>query len=241
MNAEAMLLWGLIIFMVAIIFGGLYLLNPIGYLLKFLGQFRRNIVFWNGLHRYKIDVPELRLSWYFNRFPVKSYETAGFNPTTDCYVMASIANQLIPHLKGKSKRAKANIILRCVEQSVWYKHDDKRYGTAEKWAFPIATLFYRTGDCEDTAFMYAGLCHLCGLDVKLILLPGHMACAVDIGKKTFSSYNIDGKWYAHAETTGVLPVGIYLGDKGLKRWWNVQAPTPDWKNTTVIDNFDKYE
>ena len=241
MNAETLLIYGLLIFLVAVIIGALYLVNPIGYLLKFLGHLRKDIVFWNGLHRYKIEVPELKLSYYYNRFPRKSYETAGYNPTIDCHVMASIAGQLMPYLEGKSEKTKANIILRCVQESVWYMHDEKRFKTTEKWAFPVACLYYRTGDCEDTAFFYASLAKLCGLDVKIIRIPGHMACAVNIGKKKGRCYQIDGKWYVHAETTGVSPIGIYLGSGSMDKSWDVLQPTPEWKTTTVEDRFDYYD
>lgn len=52
------------------------------------------------------------------------------------------------------------------------------YGTEEYWAYPMETLYFGCGDCEDTAFLMSSLLSASGYLSALVMLPNHMLSTV---------------------------------------------------------------
>lgn len=93
-----------------------------------------------------------------------------------------------------------------------------QYGQNEYFAYPLETLFYSMGDCEDTSILAAALFKALGYGAGLIILPGHVLAAVGLdhyepGNYSTRSYEIlsqkvgDMIYYA-CETTAVTPIGL---------------------------------
>jgi tetratricopeptide (TPR) repeat protein len=96
--------------------------------------------------------------------------------------------------------------------------------------FPIQTLTYRAGDCDDLSILYSALLESVGIETSFITVPGHiyMAFALDIeqkeAEKLFSSTNDliflnDNTW---------LPVEITLVKDGFLKAW--QSGAREWRN-----------
>ena len=52
------------------------------------------------------------------------------------------------------------------------------YGAEEYWAYPMETLYYRMGDCEDTSVLYCALLSASGYTSGMVLLPSHVLVGV---------------------------------------------------------------
>lgn len=72
----------------------------------------------------------------------------------------------------------ANFVLAFVQMSIEYEDDSVFYGnrchtfetdgSREYWAYPVQTLYYGVGDCEDTTFLCCALYHALGLDTAIL-------------------------------------------------------------------------
>jgi len=115
-------------------------------------------------------------------------------------------NQLYPTLKdainGKSQRDAANILLQWVQTAFEYKTDQQQFGY-ERPLYADETLYYPYCDCEDRAILYSMLVdELLGLDVVMLLYPGHLATAVAFTDDVAGDYlTIDGKRYTVCDPT----------------------------------------
>jgi len=111
-------------------------------------------------------------------------------------------------------------VLRFVQYAIAYRADPP---SAEWPLYPIETLVDRAGDCEDASILYVSLlrernvpCKLAFVDTDDNGLPDHVlafvpsASAIPSGcAYSLTVFEIDGKLYAVAETTGSL------GDLGV--------------------------
>ncbi len=126
------------------------------------------------------------------------------------YAKASISDyakkQLYPKLKdaiaGKSQRDAANILLQWVQTAFDYKTDQQQFGR-ERPLYADETLYYPYCDCEDRAILYSVLIDdLLGLDVVMLIYPGHLATAVAFTESVAGDYlTIDGKRYTVCDPT----------------------------------------
>ncbi|MDR2698698.1 MAG: hypothetical protein LBB30_03355 [Candidatus Methanoplasma sp.] len=106
--------------------------------------------------------------------------------------------------------------------------DKYQYGQDEYFAYPLETIFYGMGDCEDTSILAAALFKALGYPAGVVVIPGHALAAVGLdsyspGNYRAASYEIisqtvGGITYYACETTCSSPQGIGLvssyGDKG---------------------------
>jgi len=68
--------------------------------------------------------------------------------------------------------------------------------------YPLETLGEQNGDCEDTSYLAASIIDAMNIDVRLILLPGHMAIAVAFNCDMDGFYyRSNGRCYYYVETT----------------------------------------
>ena len=58
--------------------------------------------------------------------------------------------------------------------------DKYQYGMEEYFAYPLETIFYGMGDCEDTSILAAALFKAAGFDAGVVVLPGHAVATVGL-------------------------------------------------------------
>jgi len=120
--------------------------------------------------------------------------------------------------QGFDNLTRLNFILSFVQKAMTYYDDMKTTGFYDYYRFPLETLVYGGGDCEDLALLLATIAHIIGYDVVLFVLnitynsntEGHVAVGVHFDRinhsNYFSNYLRDyyiygGKKYYYMETT----------------------------------------
>jgi transglutaminase-like putative cysteine protease len=98
--------------------------------------------------------------------------------------------------------------------------DKYLYGQDEYFAYPMETIFYGMGDCEDTSILAAALFKALGYSAGVEILPEHAIAAVglssyDPGIYPTSSFEVmsqtvDGITYYGCETTTTTPINVGL-------------------------------
>lgn len=112
-------------------------------------------------------------------------------------VKAKLYPVLRKGIEGKSQIEAANRIINFVQTALDYKTDSDQFGH-ERSLFADESLFYPYCDCEDRSILFSILVHdLLGLDVVLLLYPGHLATAVHYTESLSGAYfTMDGKtWF----------------------------------------------
>lgn len=81
---------------------------------------------------------------------------------------------------------------------------DTIIGYDEYPKYPLETLAEQNGDCEDTSYLSAAIISAMGVDVRLVLLPRHMAIAVAFSGSPDGYFypSNNGRNYYYIETTG---------------------------------------
>ncbi len=103
----------------------------------------------------------------------------------------------------------ANFLLGYVQICFSYKLDNALYGYEEYFAFPMQTIYYGAGDCEDTSILAAAVAGAAGYKTAVFLLPQHatVGIALDnyssprISDGEILSQTVDGVTYYSGETT----------------------------------------
>ena len=143
-----------------------------------------------------------------------------------------IASSISAQTVGLSEYQRANVILAFVQECFDYpphtesgsitvmSGDMYLTGHSDYTMYPIETMFYNAGDCEDTSILAASVFKAAGLKAALLMVPGHaMACVAIEGETDIGSYgnfevyhaNIDGSEYYVCETTTDEAVDVGLG------------------------------
>lgn len=87
-------------------------------------------------------------------------------------------------------------------QSLKYVTDASSKGEEEYVRYPIETLVDAVGDCEDVVILAAAILHEMGYKVLLVLLPDHLALAIQYDKVfPGTCYKYDGDLYYYLEMT----------------------------------------
>jgi hypothetical protein len=87
-------------------------------------------------------------------------------------------------------------------QSFRYVADIDSKGEEDYVRFPVETMVDGEGDCEDLAILAAAILHEMGYKVLLVLLPDHLALAVDCNDTIDGTYyNYQGTNYYYLEVT----------------------------------------
>jgi hypothetical protein len=131
-----------------------------------------------------------------------SAEIDAFVTSTDSTV-ANIATTLANKAasKGYTPLKTANFVLTFV-LSIKYTYDNVSEGPNDYWRFPVETLYDETGDCEDTAILFASIMEAMGYDAIILILPGHCAVGLDVSGATGTYYSVFSKQYYYCETAG---------------------------------------
>ncbi|TFG58427.1 MAG: hypothetical protein E4H36_15375 [Spirochaetales bacterium] len=94
--------------------------------------------------------------------------------------------------------------------------------------FPVQTLEYKAGDCDDLSILYAALLESIGIETAFITVPGHifMAFALNLSKAEASSalskpedlIFMDGKTWVPVEITAINDGFLKAWQFGAKEW-----------------------
>ena len=148
-----------------------------------------------------------------------------------------ILNNALVDASYKTPKMFADYILTFVQVAVDYELDSEQFEENEYWLYPIETLYYGYGDCEDTSILaaaiYSALIEMDGpsayvRDACVFLLPGHAMVGVDVigGVPAESNMVILGtSEYYFGETTI---------DDIKKVWMGVGQITPDYMSASIL-------
>ncbi len=122
---------------------------------------------------------------------------------------------------------KANYVLSFV-QSVKYTLDEDSRGKSEYFKYPYETLFDKTGDCEDTAMLYAAIMKALGYDVVIFELynpsvGGHAAVGLNVNGASGDYYTYGGVKYYFCETAAdgyYAELDLNVGQMHSSFTWN---------------------
>ncbi len=114
-----------------------------------------------------------------------------------------------------------------------YSESSKNTLAVDYLQFPIQTLQYKSGDCDDLSILYAAMLEAGGVESAFITVPGHIFAAFALGMKPDKALaffsrpedfvNIDGKVW--------VPVEITLVQEGFLRAWQIGAR--EWRDATA--------
>lgn len=157
---------------------------------------------------------------FYNGYPFCDWTYYAWAGLSD-EVKAKLYPVLRKGIEGKSQIEAANRIINFVqtETAFVYKTDGEQFGY-ERPLFGDETFFYPYSDCEDRAILFSTLVReILGLDVVLLLYPGHLATAVHY-TEPLSGYHFEfeGKTYYVSDPT-------YIGA-------NVGMCMPQYVNTS---------
>jgi gas vesicle protein len=150
-----------------------------------------------------ISIPKSISDFYENqdRIPTEDYSVYVTHPFDDEYLRSVIEKlNVLAIQEDLTESEKVNLLISFV-QSLPYTFDNISTPYDEYPRFPIETLIYGGGDCEDASILTAALLYEMEYDVILINPPGHMAVGVDIASSG-TSWNFEETDYYYIETTG---------------------------------------
>ena len=138
---------------------------------------------------------------FYNGYPYCNWTYYSWVGLSD-EVKAKLYPMLRKGIEGKGQIEAANRIINFVQTAFEYKTDKDQFGY-ERPLFGDETFFYPYSDCEDRSILFSILVHdLLGLDVVLLLYPGHLATAVHYTESLNGSYfELDGKTYFISDPT----------------------------------------
>ena len=94
--------------------------------------------------------------------------------------------------------------------------------------FPVQTLDYRTGDCDDLAILYSSMLEAVSVETAFVTTPGHIYLAFSLGlnesqaKKIFSNTEnliiVDDRAWLPVETTLINEGFLKAWESGAKEW-----------------------
>jgi hypothetical protein len=94
------------------------------------------------------------------------------------------------------------------------------YGVDDYFAYPLETIFYGLGDCEDTSILAAALFKALGYEAGVFVIPGHAVAGVGLDSYSPGAYSksyyevlsqtVNGITYYACETTTSTPLGVGL-------------------------------
>jgi hypothetical protein len=135
------------------------------------------------------------------RIPTEDYSVYVTHPLDDEYV-STIVEKIneVALQEGYDEIQVVNLVIAFV-QSLPYTPDSVSTSFDEYPRYPLETLVYGGGDCEDTSILTSALLGSLDYGVVLINLPEHLAVGVDVD--AFGSYFLhEDKRYFFLETTG---------------------------------------
>lgn len=141
------------------------------------------------------------------------------NVELDERVKNSVYPTLSAAINGLSEVEAVNRLLNIVQTGLVYGYDNEIWGE-DRVFFAEESLYYPYSDCEDRSVLFSRLVRdLVGLDVALVMVPGHMLAAVHFNSDVRGSFmTLDGRDFVLCEPTCVdgAPVGLVNLDDNAK-------------------------
>lgn len=145
----------------------------------------------------------------------------------------------------------ADYVLAFVQAVAEYEYDDAQFSEEEYWLYPVETLYYGMGDCEDTSILASALLNtLASVDgadgfIKggcVFLLPSHAMAGVALSAniaaahgEVYSFAGIDGDRYYFGETTISNPGSYgYSNPRSPGGWSYVGHINPEYHGTSAV-------
>ncbi|MGA2479798.1 MAG: hypothetical protein ABSG63_13690 [Spirochaetia bacterium] len=110
-----------------------------------------------------------------------------------------------------------------------YLESIKNPASIDSLQFPIQTLTYKAGDCDDLSILYCALLESIGIDTAFITVPGHiyMAFSLDVppdeARKTFTR----PEDFVFKDSHSWVPVEITMVQEGFFKAW--QEGAREWR------------
>lgn len=91
--------------------------------------------------------------------------------------------------------------------------------------FPVQTLDYRAGDCDDLSILYCSMFEAVGIPTAFITVPGHIFMAIDLGIREDDARNTFAKPedLIFREGTTWLPIETTVPGQSFVRAWDTAA------------------
>lgn len=132
------------------------------------------------------------------------------NTPLDKKVAEKVYPELADKLKGLSQVEAVERLLNFVQTGFEYEYDDEVWGN-DRIFFPDECFFYKYNDCDDRSVLFSRLVRdLLGLEVVLVVVPGHILAAVNFTESVKGGYVVyDDKEFVLCEPTCTngAPVG----------------------------------
>ena len=114
-----------------------------------------------------------------------------------------------PYFEDKPDYVKAHYLLKFVQNNIDYRYDREVHGAMDYIQYPAETLLYKTGDCEDVAYLLYTLYRIAGLDAVLIHGDNHMSVGVYAEglEGEYVTYLFSSRPYYIAEPTSTYNIG----------------------------------
>jgi tetratricopeptide (TPR) repeat protein len=114
-----------------------------------------------------------------------------------------------------------------------YSKSSQNELTVDYLQFPIQTLQYKSGDCDDLSILYAAMLEAGGVQSAFITVPGHIYAAFALGMKPeqaalFFSRSED---LIIKDDTVWIPVEVTLVQDGFLRAWQIGAR--EWRDASA--------
>lgn len=149
-----------------------------------------------------VDACIMEMLRHYPILPIPVYAKSNLLPD----VRNSVLRQLEPYIKELSEKDAANLLLHFVQKAFAYATDGEQH-QYEKTYFFEENFYYPKNDCEDRAVFYAYIVNqLLGLDVHLIMFPGHECTAVH-----FNDDTITGDGYIYNSRKYIICDPTYVG------------------------------
>jgi tetratricopeptide (TPR) repeat protein len=131
-----------------------------------------------------------------------------------------------------------------------YKELSQSQTTLDYIQFPLQSLTYVAGDCDDLSILYAACLESVGIETAFITVPGHIFTAFNLGisrsdaRKVFSN-NGD---FIYINDSAWVPIEVTLLQEGyLKAWqrgsreWNQYNARDEARFISIHDAWQQYE
>lgn len=150
-----------------------------------------------------VSVPAYLYQYYDDRWRTREFGTYVVDPF-DTDIVATVASEIESRARdrGYDDRAVTECIVRFA-QSIPYEQDITTTGQPEYPQFPLETLYYEQGDCEDLSILLGALLRELDHDVVVLVLPNHAHMCLGVAAEWADggSVTYDGTEYYVVEST----------------------------------------
>jgi tetratricopeptide (TPR) repeat protein len=112
-----------------------------------------------------------------------------------------------------------------IDPSSAYEDFSKNSKLVDYLQFPIQTLDFRAGDCDDLSILYTALLESVGIETAFITIPGHIYMAFSTGMSSDEAGRLfnNQEELIFVDNTAWMPVEVTALDQGYVRAWKLGA------------------